>query len=595
MTLVTPQFPTKLFIGEKIMNYTLKETIHACVSANVPAIAVTTTETMKVIQEITEYAAKYTQGLKGQNKRRRVLVWRESVGFEEYGIFSSVDGVKQQVEHMLTDVGVTCERIPDPSQGRREKGQSKKYITYRPEEEFPGATIPFAVDFINDYNAKDEQRGAIFILRDWHRYIEPNNNGDHVDKQLAVFETLVEGGERTVVMLSPNRWNAENIPVELNQHIYNVQFPMPNKAERSIEINGLVVNLRKRNNYPKVTSMTEKDIEDVIDATAGLTGTQMLNVIFMALAAMRELDVDYILNEKRKLVEQAGFQMTRPLTGFEQIGGLNPLKEWAQRLRKRFTKAARDYGFPGYPRGLLMAGVPGCGKTAISKALANEWNMNLLTVQATDLKGSLVGESEAKVHRLLDTARAAAPIVVFVDEAEKLLGKSEGIHDGGAHDAVLGQFLSFMQDDDSGVFFVFTANNMEKFAPELVDRFEGRYFIDLPSADEREAILRIHLTKRNQDVEKLDLDALVRACRDFSGRNIEDSIEEAMGIAFDEDRPTTMDDLNSVFSLVIPTSKTKKSEIETMRSYVENGLMRQANYLPELDDDDDDAGARDFL
>jgi SpoVK/Ycf46/Vps4 family AAA+-type ATPase len=152
-----------------------------------------------------------------------------------------------------------------------------------------------------------------------------------------------------------------------------------------------------------------------------------------------------------------------------------------------------------------------------------------------------------------------------------------------------------MQDDDSGVFFVFTANNMEKFAPELVDRFEGRYFIDLPSADEREAILRIHLTKRNQDVEKLDLDALVRACRDFSGRNIEDSIEEAMGIAFDEDRPTTMDDLNSVFSLVIPTSKTKKSEIETMRSYVENGLMRQANYLPELDDDDDDAGARDFL
>jgi SpoVK/Ycf46/Vps4 family AAA+-type ATPase len=243
-----------------------------------------------------------------------------------------------------------------------------------------------------------------------------------------------------------------------------------------------------------------------------------------------------------------------------------------------------------------MAGVPGCGKSAISKALANEWNMNLLTVQATDLKGSLVGESEAKVHRLLETAKAAAPIIVFVDEAEKLLGKSEGIHDGGAHDAVLGQFLSFMQEDDSGVFFVFTANNMEKFAPELIDRFEGRFFIDLPTADERKEILRIHLKRLNQDIEKYDVNELVRASKDFSGRNIEQSIEEAMTIAFDDDRKLTMDDLLTTFSTVIPTSKTEKNKIETMRAYVDNGLMRQANYLPELDfDNDENSGARDFL
>ena len=153
-----------------------------------------------------------------------------------------------------------------------------------------------------------------------------------------------------------------------------------------------------------------------------------------------------------------------------------------------------------------------------------------------------------------------------------------------------------MQEDDSGVFFVFTANNMEKFAPELVDRFEGRFFIDLPSADERREILRIHLTLRKQDTEKFDMDELVRACKDFSGRNIEDSIEEAMGIAFNDDRPLTLDDLLSTFALVVPTSKTKKNEIETMRSYVDNGLMRQANYLPELDlDEEGNAGARDFL
>jgi SpoVK/Ycf46/Vps4 family AAA+-type ATPase len=224
-----------------------------------------------------------------------------------------------------------------------------------------------------------------------------------------------------------------------------------------------------------------------------------------------------------------------------------------------------------------MAGVPGCGKTAIAKAAANEMNMNILMVDATDLKGSLVGESEAKVHRLLQIAKAAAPLIVFVDEAEKLLGKSEGVHDGGAHDAVLGQFLTFMQEDDSGVFFVFTANNMNKFSPELVDRFEGRFFIDLPEPEEREEIIKIHLRLRSQDVEEFDVSDLVKKTAKFSGRNIEDGIEEAMTISFSEERPLEMRDLIEVFDVLVPTSKTKKDEIEHMRSFVENGSMRKAN------------------
>ena len=198
-------------------------------------------------------------------------------------------------------------------------------------------------------------------------------------------------------------------------------------------------------------------------------------------------------------------------------------------------------------------------------------------VEAQNLKGSLVGESEAKVYRLLEIAKAAAPLIVFVDEAEKLLGKSEGIHDGGAHDAILGQFLTFMQEDDSGVLFVFTANNMNKFSPELVDRFEGRFFIDLPEPEEREEIIKIHLKLRSQDVEKYDIPELVKMTAKFSGRNIEDGIEEAMTISFSEDRPLEMADLISVFAILVPTSKTKKEEIEHMRTFVENGAMRKAN------------------
>ena len=231
--------------------------------------------------------------------------------------------------------------------------------------------------------------------------------------------------------------------------------------------------------------MNDEDVERVADATGGLTRMQTVNSVLMATATQGTFDIDFILDEKKNLVKQAGFDISRPEKGFDVIGGLTPLKEWATRLRLRFTKEAFDYGFLSYPSGLLMAGVPGCGKSALAKAIANEWSMNLLRVEATDLKGSLVGESEAKTKRLFDVAKAAAPVIVFVDEAEKLLGKSDGVNDGGAHDAVLGQFLSFMQEDDSGVFFMFTANNMEKFSPELIDRFEGRFFIDLPSAGEK--------------------------------------------------------------------------------------------------------------
>jgi SpoVK/Ycf46/Vps4 family AAA+-type ATPase len=207
-------------------------------------------------------------------------------------------------------------------------------------------------------------------------------------------------------------------------------------------------------------------------------------------------------------------------------------------------------------------------------------NMNILMVDATDLKGSLVGESEAKVHKLLEIAKAAAPLIVFVDEAEKLLGKSEGVHDGGAHDAVLGQFLTFMQEDDSGVFFVFTANNMNKFAPELIDRFEGRFFIDLPEPEEREEIIRIHLKLRTQDASQFDINQLIKLTAKFSGRNIEDGIEEAMTRSFSEDRPLEMKDLVYVFETLVPTSKTKKDEIDIMRSFVDNGSMRKANNPP---------------
>jgi ATP-dependent 26S proteasome regulatory subunit len=438
---------------------------------------------------------------------------------------------------------------------------------------------------MTEYDPNLEGRQVIFVLRDWHNFIDSNT--EHIDKQLILFESILSGADKTVVILTPSRWTDETVPKELNQHVRIASYPLPDKDARITLVKEIRHQFAFESDHmlrPEVVKVfreyNDDDIETYADACAGLTRHAIDDTLTMGCIKTGGWNVGFILDEKIKNVARAGFNLVRPSTGFENIGGLTPLKEWVSLISKRFTIAARDYGFIRNVRGLLMAGVPGCGKTAIAKAAANEMNMNILMVDATDLKGSLVGESEAKVHKLLEIAKAAAPLIVFVDEAEKLLGKSEGVHDGGAHDAVLGQFLTFMQEDDSGVFFVFTANNMNKFAPELIDRFEGRFFIDLPEPEEREEIIRIHLKLRTQDASQFDINQLIKLTAKFSGRNIEDGIEEAMTRSFSEDRPLEMKDLVYVFETLVPTSKTKKDEIDIMRSFVDNGSMRKANNPP---------------
>lgn len=542
------------------MDPNFKNVMDACIGASLPCTAWSTNgEVDEIINQAVEWAVKY-----GRNNEA-IFVWRECVGFQEYGAFVEDSDGKRQVSSLEpSSVSFLIEPLEDSIRTS--------------DDDFPGASVPFAVDFINEYNPEEEGRGAIFVLRDWHRYVAAD--ADLIDRQVKLYEEITTGQLKHVIAIGQPAWNDENIPVELNPHMYRATLNLPTKEERLAIARSWLEEIvsTQAAEFPQLASgLTDDILEGIADATGGLSRKQTENVICMSVARTGTFDMPFILDEKKNLVTQAGFTIMRPDSGFDRIGGLTPLKEYASRLRRRFTKEAFDYGYREYPRGLLMTGVPGCGKTALAKALAYEWGMNLVAVQATDLKGSLVGESEERVRRLFETLKAAAPIIAFVDEAEKLLGKSDGVNDGGAHDAVLGQFLSFMQEDNSGVFFVFTANQMEKFAPELVDRFEGRFFIDLPSTGEREGIINIHLDLLSQDASALDMDELVRATKDFSGRNIEDAIKEAMGISFNEGRPLSQKDLLTVMGATVPTSKTKKAEIETMRTFVENGMMRSAN------------------
>ena len=564
--------------------------LNATMSAFVPMTAVRTSEIDSVIQEACKFALVGVPNQRTANgKKARVFVWRMSEGLREYNLYR-MDNHPDPSKRSTVIETVTGPEDPDLNFATPQKARD----VIQMDDEY--GVAEGVLKYIEDWNSR-EQGPAIFILRDYHYFLNPTQGrvpgevGEMeglVDFSLRISESIVGHAElKQIVVAHSTKWD---IPAELDNHVHRVKIDTPNK-ERRMELahmirDGIAAKPDLAERYPEAVSLTDAQLEDIADAGAGLTFIQFENLMSMNLALENTMNPEYLLREKAKLVEQAGFRLITPRVTFDEVGGLEPLKTWARRRKSRFTDAAFEYGFRRYPRGMLLAGVPGCGKSLLAKATAKEWGMNIIAVRAPDLKGSLVGESEEKTQKLLDMAEANGPCIVFVDEAEKLLGSQDSVRDGGAHDAVMAQFLSFMQDNEAGVFFIFTANQMNKFPPELIDRFEGRWFVDLPSADERESIANIHLTLNAGGVNGLEdiandeaaMAQIVKMSDGYSGRNIEQAIEEAMDIAFDDGkRAVSIDDLKTVFSEMKPTSETKKAEIEAMREFVGNGTMRQAN------------------
>ena len=572
----------------------LKTELNAMFGASLGGLAISTSEHVALKQSCvrTVYQPNFGDG----GPVSRVYEWSASHGIQEIAICEYVNpsdpssGMTRRTQRLNSStqgVMLGSNFIPEHADENHYDGEGSS----------GQQRANFALDFIENYrditsvpiprNGRAEH--IVIMLRNWDRAI--GMNGVFIDRQLRLLDEVSDPSSRlrleqriipTIIMHSSGSWKDTKpdgtamVPKELKESLRLFDYLPPNKEDRTRIVRREIDAYSGQ--FSELATVTDEQIETIADATAGLTRKNITDLMCISISLSKNIDIPLVLEEKRKMVSDAGYRLLRPDAGFESIGGLSPLKDWIQKIAPRFTDAAREYGFLQTPRGLLMAGIPGCGKTAIAKAMAKELNMNILMVDATDLKGSLVGQSEGKVRKLLQTAEAAAPLIVFVDEAEKLLGKQEGSLDGGAHAAVLGQFLTFMQENDSGVFFVFTANNMSAFAPELVDRFPGRYFIDLPKPVEREAIFKIHLTIRGKDWSDFDIGSLTAATKGFSGRNIEDVITEAMTNAFyEEGRELTTEDILAVIREYKPTSETKADDIKAMRAYVKDGLMRTAN------------------
>ncbi|HVL91243.1 MAG TPA: AAA family ATPase [Actinomycetota bacterium] len=312
--------------------------------------------------------------------------------------------------------------------------------------------------------------------------------------------------------------------------------------------------------------------EALIDALRGLSLGEAERLIQKAAfhdGKIDDGDVTFLRGEKAALLESSGsLELIEADHGsLADVGGLDALKAWLAMRGRAFEPAAKQFGLTP-PRGVLITGVPGCGKSMIAKTLARSWGMPLVLLDASRLYGPYVGETEQRTREALARVESMAPVVLWVDEIEKGFPTGDG-NDGGVSKRMLGTFLRWMQDRDDGVFIVATANQVTQLPPELLrkGRFDEIFFVDLPEPAERADIVRLHLTRRGRDPQHFDVDRLAALCEGFSGAEIEAAIVAALYRAYAAGRDLHTGDVAAEVEATSPLSVTRAEEVAAIRAW----------------------------
>jgi SpoVK/Ycf46/Vps4 family AAA+-type ATPase len=405
---------------------------------------------------------------------------------------------------------------------------------------------------------------TIFMLRDFHPYLET----ELVIRKMRDTVADLSRSQKTIFIVSPTL----KIPMELEKDVTIVDMPLPDREEIG-ELLKETVSYASRN--PRLsTSLTEEDRNSILDAALGLTLAEARRVFSKALLDDLTLDgrdVELILFEKKQLIRKSGsLEYFDSRETISDVGGMEALKKWLVARRQSYTPRAREYGLP-LPKGLLLLGVQGCGKSLTSKAVASLWNQPLLRLDMGKIFSSFIGSSEENMRRAIATAESLAPVILWIDEIEKGFSgiKSSGATDAGVTARIFGAFLTWMQEKTKAVFVIATANAISEMPPELLrkGRFDEIFFIDLPSGGERGDILRIHLGKRKRDAAKYGVETLAAASQGFSGAELEMAIVDAMHTAFAQKREFTGDDVLTAIKKSVPLSRTMAEEIGALRQW----------------------------
>jgi SpoVK/Ycf46/Vps4 family AAA+-type ATPase len=362
------------------------------------------------------------------------------------------------------------------------------------------------------------------------------------------------------------------LPPELEHEITHVDFSLPDPARLGAVLDGILKSAKLKNVHEVVK-------EAALQSALGLTTTEAENAFALSVVETRGIDPKVIAREKARTLKRNGLvEVVEATTSLDDIGGLGQLKEWLQRRGGAFSASAKAYGLPA-PKGLLIVGIPGTGKSLTAKATAGAFGLPLLRLDMGRVFGGIVGQSEANLRSVIQTAEAIAPCVLWIDEIEKGFSgsKSSGSTDGGTSSRVFGSFLSWMQEKDQPVFVVATANDVSKLPPEFLrkGRFDEMFFVDLPDALERAQIWDIVIKRHGRRPADFDTVALSRACEQFTGAEIEAVFIDALHEAYAEGREPGPKDILDAMAHTVPLAQLMDGQITALRHWAK-GRAREA-------------------
>ncbi|MBR8829493.1 MAG: AAA family ATPase [Gomphosphaeria aponina SAG 52.96 = DSM 107014] len=426
----------------------------------------------------------------------------------------------------------------------------------------------------------NEPENTIFVLRDLHFVLkqptDPRNAP--VIREIKNLIKDLKRSRKTLIFTS----HTLEVPAELSEEVTVIDFPLPSVAE----INHLITN-EVADELVKVSGLGK---EQLVKACQGLSRARIKRVLAKALAAKSEVnesDIDGVLEEKKQGIRQTGIlEFYTTVESLKNVGGLENLKQWVRMRKDAFTEEARRYGIPN-PKGILLVGIQGTGKSLSAKTIAHEWRLPLLRLDTGRLFGGIVGESESRIRQMIQLAEAMAPCVLWMDEIDKAFGNiSSGVDgDSGTSRRVFGTLITWMQEKNSPVFIVATANNVRILPAELLrkGRFDEIFFLNLPTEMERQEIFKVHLQRlRPSRLREFNLGLLAKQAKDFSGAEIEQVIIDGMHRAFGsfingQRRDFVSEDILTAIDETVPLAAIAKEQIEGLKRWAAEAGARTAS------------------
>jgi ATP-dependent 26S proteasome regulatory subunit len=421
-----------------------------------------------------------------------------------------------------------------------------------------------ALELIERLNAETP---ALFVLKDFNRFLTDLS----ISRKLRNVSRILKLQPKTIIIIGSDLI----IPRELQDLITVLQFQLPFENEINQELNRLVTSLNIKIDSSLFETLTR--------ACQGLSLERIRRVLSKIIAAYKTIDensIAVLLTEKKQIISQTEIlEYASVNEKIANLGGLENLKNWLKKRKTAFSIQASKYGLPT-PRGLLLVGIQGTGKSLAAKAIATDWQLPLLKLDVGKLFGGIVGESESRLRQMINVAESISPCILWIDEIDKAFSTTESQGDSGTSNRVLATFISWLSEKTKPVFVIATANNIDLLPLEIIrkGRFDEIFFLNLPQKEEREEIFRIQIKEfRPKTWTSFDYLELAKSSESFSGAEIRQSIIEAMYQAFYEKREFTTKDICIALNDFIPLAQLESDQMIRLQNWASSGRIRSAS------------------